>query len=157
MTFTDALGEKYELPKGEKVFKRISVYPIVFNESDELLVYMPKYNNQWQLPGGGLNENLNETIEQAIKRECLEETGHQIELINKNPIYKNKQNFYHRSEKKFYNSKQLFFEAKLISSTKEEVCENDKDGKVGWKKLEELNEENTHPIIRPVINLLKVK
>lgn len=58
MEFTDSSGNIHILPKGTNVGIRISVYPVVLNNKKELLLYMPHYNKQWQLPGGGFDESV---------------------------------------------------------------------------------------------------
>ena len=155
MEFTDSSGNKYILPKGANVGVRISVYPIVLNNKRELLLYMPHYNKQWQLPGGGFDESVDKDIEDTAIRECLEETGYTIRLISDDPIYMNQQNFYKRGDQKYYFAEHIFLLAELVSEIPVGVSEEDKDGIVSWINLEELNEKNTHPIIHDVINILK--
>lgn len=45
----------------------------------------------------------------------------------------------------------------LVSDDQVDVSEEDKDGKVSWKFLKDLNNENTHIIIHPILELLKKK
>ena len=46
---------------------------IIFNELGEVLLELRSDNGFWGLPGGGLE--VGESVEQALKREVLEETG----------------------------------------------------------------------------------
>lgn len=156
MKFVDAKNNIIELPKGETIYKRTSVYAIVFL-TGKLLLYMPSYNPKWQLPGGGLEESSGENLREALIRECLEETGYMVRITDKKPFFKRKQNFYQRSAKKFFLSEQIFFRTELEpkKQTQKEVSLEDKDGKVAWLSLDQLNEENVHPTLIQLIDLLK--
>ena len=46
---------------------------IVVNDKDEILLQLRKDNNCWGYPGGSVD--INEVVEEAAKRELLEETG----------------------------------------------------------------------------------
>lgn len=54
----------------------VGVRAIVLNEKNEILLVRHTYNNDWYLPGGGVNNN--ETSIAAIIRELQEETGIQV-------------------------------------------------------------------------------
>lgn len=56
---------------------RPSVYGIAYNQAGEILV--ARTRGKLMLPGGGIHQN--ETTEQALHREVLEETGWQIEIL----------------------------------------------------------------------------
>ena len=59
---------------------------ILIENGKVLLIHRIKDNDEYYVfPGGGIETN--ETIEQATKRELLEETGIEVELIEKNPRY----------------------------------------------------------------------
>lgn len=156
MNFVDAQNNIVELPKGETIYKRTSVYAIVFL-TEKLLLYMPSYNSKWQLPGGGLEESSGEDLKGALIRECLEETGYIVKITDKKPFFKRKQNFYHRSTKKFFRSEQIFFRAELAPKKQipKEVSIADMEGKVAWLSFDQLNEENIHPTLIQLIDLLR--
>jgi 8-oxo-dGTP diphosphatase len=48
-----------------------------------LMIYVPELK-RYSFPGGGVNEG--ETFEKAAKREVLEETGYQVEIIEKSCV-----------------------------------------------------------------------
>jgi len=54
---------------------------IVFNCKNKIALVGNKVNSFYLLPGGGINEG--ETIENGVIRECLEEIGYCVELIDK--------------------------------------------------------------------------
>lgn len=57
-----------------RYFDRIGSYAVVFDHDDEIAVV--RKSNGYFLIGGGLENE--ETHEECIRRECLEETGYQI-------------------------------------------------------------------------------
>lgn len=86
------IGEEYiemespELKRGAR--------GIVINDDGKIAVFYKSARNEYKLPGGGLEGD--ETPEQAFKREVLEETGCEVEIIDNLGIaeeYKNKTNF----------------------------------------------------------------
>jgi ADP-ribose pyrophosphatase YjhB (NUDIX family) len=83
-----------------KIILRNAVRAIILKENNILMVFLGK-TNEYKFPGGGVEEN--ETIEEALKREVLEEVGcnvikivkkigiiteHGIAMENKNNIFK---------------------------------------------------------------------
>lgn len=65
-------------------FYRISVKALILNEErDRFLVI--KENEEWELPGGGLD--WGESVESELKREIMEEMGLGVEWISKIPAY----------------------------------------------------------------------
>jgi len=71
------------------IFKPITlgVRAIVTNEKSEILLVKHTYQNYWFLPGGGVKKG--ETFEQAIKRELMEETGYEANIIELFGVYQN--------------------------------------------------------------------
>jgi 8-oxo-dGTP diphosphatase len=53
---------------------------VLFNEENEIALIGNTVNDFLLLPGGGIEEN--ESILQGVKRECREETGYEIEIID---------------------------------------------------------------------------
>lgn len=56
---------------------RVSVFAIIFEGSRVLLAHRRDID-WWNLPGGGMEAG--ETVEQAMRREVLEETGLEVEI-----------------------------------------------------------------------------
>ncbi|MBT3314105.1 MAG: NUDIX domain-containing protein [Anaerolineae bacterium] len=74
----ETLFGKKKLILANELFFRPSVYGIVTNE-DDILLLDTLYVGGYSLPGGGVG--LGEKIEDALRREMLEETGIDIEII----------------------------------------------------------------------------
>ncbi len=71
----DSTGKRLErMPD----FIRPGTNAIIFNELGEVLLELRSDNGFWGLPGGGLE--VGESVEQAVKREVLEETGLRVSL-----------------------------------------------------------------------------
>lgn len=65
----------------------VSVAGIVIDDHDRVLVIRRRDNNHWEPPGGVLE--LNETFEQGVRREVLEETGVTVTVDRLTGVYKN--------------------------------------------------------------------
>ena len=66
----------------------VSVAGAIYDEStDSFLVIQRRDNGEWQLPGGVLE--LDETIEEGVIREVLEETGVTVKPVKLTGVYKN--------------------------------------------------------------------
>lgn len=72
-----------------RIFKPITlgVRAIVLNQNNEILLVKHTYQNNWFLPGGGVDKG--ETFEQAIRRELMEETGYKADIIELFGVYQN--------------------------------------------------------------------
>lgn len=56
--------------------KRIGIYAVIVNPNNEKILTVENARGHYFLPGGGIY--INETHEQCLKREMLEETGYEI-------------------------------------------------------------------------------
>lgn len=65
----------------------VSVAGVVVNDEGQVLVVRRRDNGEWQPPGGVLE--LNETIENGLRREVREETGIEVSLGPLTGVYKN--------------------------------------------------------------------
>ena len=72
-----------------RIFKPITlgVRAVVVNDKNEILLVKHTYQNNWFLPGGGVDKG--ETFEQAIKRELIEETGYEANMMELFGVYQN--------------------------------------------------------------------
>ncbi|WP_287467157.1 NUDIX hydrolase [Turicibacter sp.] len=61
------------------------VFTIVVNKKQEVLLVKRKDLPIWDLPGGRVDER--ELLEEAAKREVREETGYEVEIVDKVGVY----------------------------------------------------------------------
>lgn len=61
---------------------RVSVKGLIYD--DGKLLFVRERSDTWDLPGGGLEHG--ESIAEALRRECREELGAEIEITNAAPI-----------------------------------------------------------------------
>lgn len=73
------IGEKSINMENPKL--RLGARGIVIREDGKIAVFNKSNKNEYKLPGGGLEGE--ETPEEAFKREVLEETGCEVEIIQK--------------------------------------------------------------------------
>lgn len=88
---------------GSPITWRISVYGICIVEN-KLLLVNHKDEKLYDVPGGGVE--LDETLEEGLAREGLEEAGWQIKP--KKLLFTVTDWFYHELEKKFYRTLQIY-------------------------------------------------
>ncbi len=93
---------------------RVSAYGLII-KNDQLLLTKNREKKLFDVPGGGIE--FGETIEQAIRREALEEAGAQVRVGQLVEIAEDY--FYHQTKKKFYQTVLLYFSAELIGSLDE--------------------------------------
>jgi len=65
----------------------VSVAGIVVDDQDRVLLIQRRDNGHWEPPGGVLE--LDETFEQGVRREVLEETGIHVDVERLTGVYKN--------------------------------------------------------------------
>ncbi|MFC3901456.1 ADP-ribose pyrophosphatase YjhB, NUDIX family [Acinetobacter marinus] len=65
---------------------RMSSHAVILNDQQQVLLLKATYGDKaWGLPGGGLDPN--ETIHDALHRECLEELGCAIDVDYLSGVY----------------------------------------------------------------------
>ncbi|HEX7018073.1 MAG TPA: NUDIX domain-containing protein [Patescibacteria group bacterium] len=130
---------------GSPISWRVSVYALVI-KNDQLLIIKDKTEKLHDIPGGGVE--LTENLEEALKREALEEAGAHITmgaLVHLAEGY-----FYHSKEKKFFKTLQLFYEAELAGELEKPHHQTSE-----WVKFVPLREVNKYPLPAAVKDALK--
>ncbi|MEG0774081.1 NUDIX domain-containing protein [Clostridium sp.] len=62
---------------GIKYIERIGAYALIVNSDNEIALV--RRDNNYFLPGGGVEKD--ETFEECLKRECSEELGYNLEIV----------------------------------------------------------------------------
>ncbi len=138
----DLSGKKFEVEK-ECVTFRPSVYGLLIKGNKVLL------SREWDgydFPGGGVN--IDETIEEALRREFYEETGLRIEVLE--PLHVETSFFYpsysekHKNE--YWNSPLIYFKVEMIEGNLS--VENVDEGEKKYKGMPEWIEIKNLPEIK---------
>ncbi len=85
MKFTEKIYNYDNLTLNEIDEKTVRARGILINSNNEVLMCYSNGLQHYEFPGGHLEEN--ETLEDGLKREILEETGITIDLEKINPFY----------------------------------------------------------------------
>ncbi|WP_020145614.1 NUDIX hydrolase [Terracoccus sp. 273MFTsu3.1] len=102
----------------------VSVAAAIFDESGEnVLLIKRRDNGRWEPPGGVLE--LDETIEDGLRREVREETGADVEIGTLSGVYKNMR----------HGIVALVFRARLLS---EPEGSSDEAMEVAWIRVSEV-------------------
>ncbi len=115
----------------------VAVGIMIFNDKGE--VFLSKRSQQvknerghWENPGGSVE--FGETLEQAVKREILEEYGTEIDVIEQWPAT----DHFIPAEKQHWVA--TTFLAKFKPGQQPKIMEPDKCEEIGWFKLDALPE-----------------
>lgn len=130
---------------------RIGCYGVIHQDQKILLCRLcdgQSHHGKWTLPGGGLE--FGETIEEAMIREVLEETGLAVEpkslAVTKSRVAE--------FDDKNLHLLQFLFEVEVVGGT----LVNETDGTTDlaqWVPLSEINEENAVDIVHHALTWLK--
>lgn len=154
--FFDARGKAHARPYDVPVVVREFVYGFL-KEDEWLLMVWPKNGlSYWELPGGGVEEN--ESIDAALFREFLEETGYGIRRVSPKAIVKDEQN-YKDSQGRYCHAKLSTFLVEVVVDQRPELIhssldDSDEIAYMEWIPVSELKESDIHPIHRGIIPFL---
>ena len=129
---------------------RITARGVVLDEEGRIALHLIHrddiFGNEtyYEIPGGGVDEG--ETPEQAVIRECKEELGEDIEVLQVLGVVADAYNLIHRKNKNYY-----FLARKLNQGEKHFVSEGDSlIQKTVWVSLEEgialLKKQSNHGV-----------
>lgn len=127
-----------------------TVGAVIFNpEGKILLCKSQKWNNKYVLPGGHIE--LGEKMEDALRREILEETGlnvYDIELIGlEECIYNNS----------FHEKKHFIFIDYQCKTDSYDVILNEESQEYRWVALDEIESYNLNSFTKKLLMQLKSK
>lgn len=105
---------------------------IIIREDGKIAIFNKSNKNEYKLPGGGVDKG--EDIKEAFKREALEETGCEIEIIDELGTIEE-----HKSLDNFKQISYLFVGKVLKDNNKLELTQKEKDegAKLIWVDKEE--------------------
>ncbi len=118
------------------------------NSLGDMCYGLPNRAIYYDLPGGGQNQY--ETLDEAVKRECLEETGYTIAVDRLAAIYEEiSMNKRFRSEYEQYAHKVYFiFICRLVDESIKPVTEKDLDMLASeWVNIENMKDIPLYPEI----------
>lgn len=118
----------------------VSVTGIVVDDHDRVLVVQRRDNAKWELPGGILE--LDESIEDGMRREVLEETGVHVDPIRLTGVYKNIK----------IGVVALVFRARHIGG---DPTTTDESQQVAWWTTEEIKQNMAEPIAIRALDALE--
>jgi len=125
---TTITGETVMMPK-ERFNIRICAYGIV-EHNGMILVQNLKHNSKYFFPGGGVE--LGETLEEALKREMMEEAGIAVEVIKR--VHCTETFFYYEPDDLAQQCYSFFFLCKPVTFDllKKEDVNDDEAGESVW-------------------------
>jgi len=133
--------------------RHIGVYGIC-NKGNRLLVVdkiRGPYKNRYDLPGGSIEDN--ERIEEAIKREFLEETGYEIDVIQ-NLGFKEFIIRFDIEGKNYIQHLALFMEVNVSQKNLNRLESIDTNG-ANWIAIDEMDSMNASPLVLSAVNYIK--
>lgn len=144
-------GDKKLIPKDDLIF-RPAGYAIIIN-NDKILLCNTKSTGKYWFPGGAVE--LGENIEDATKREVLEETGIFVELDKL--IYFKEIFFYYDPLNQAYHNLSFFylckaFNIKLLED--HQVDLEDESNKPRWVDLNVLKKEDFQPGVEEIVDII---
>ena len=91
--------ENYTIDRSNSFSIRNTARAIIFNKHKQIAFINATKYNYHVIPGGGIDDG--ETKEDALKRECLEETGLHIKIIREIGLTEEVQRYAHKIQNSF--------------------------------------------------------
>ena len=127
-----------------------SVYVVDFETEKTLLMYNHKID-KWLQPGGHIKSEIFELPSECAKRETLEETGYEIEIIGKK-LCGDIQPF---ALGRYINKVGNMIDVQYVGIPKSHLDSNEEGNKIGFFSVDEMIEMNVDPeIIEKVRDIL---
>lgn len=150
-TFYTSRGKPVTKPDGVPVHKRVSIYAIIRDRQGRVLFVRSGQDSPWELPGGKIEGS--ETYEEALKRECLEETGLKIHSCAPFEGKPHGQGYLAGSDGKFYNSFHHFYTAHIANDQALPKPEME----IKWIHPTDLGDKQCKPIFIPLLHVLRAR
>ncbi len=129
-------------------YPELTVSAVIFNRNDQILLCKShKWDNKFIIPGGHVE--YGEKLEEALKREILEETG--IEIHSIKPIGL-KECFYNN---KYYKNRHFLFMDYICRTETTEVILNEEAEEFAWVSLSDLHKYELGGFTESLLNKLK--
>lgn len=150
ITCESIYGAQVTAPLSKFVF-RPSVYAIVI-EDGQILLVRHRRSGQYVFPGGGIE--IGEQIEEALRRELLEEAGIQIEILSF--LHFKEHFFYFDPQDQGYHSLMFFYKAQPVHRIKGDYKNRPKNDteEALWIDLSDLKREDFYTPFHEVYDLL---
>jgi 8-oxo-dGTP diphosphatase len=127
---------------------RIAARAIILNQDGKMALFNKSNKNEYKLPGGGVEEG--EDVEIALRRECLEETGCNIEIVKELCTIDEHRENYNFTQTSYVYVTKVVGEPGKLHLTEKEIAEG---GRLIWVTPQEGYElikdciNNLHPSI----------
>ena len=131
MEFLDLNGKVVKVAKSIKPYWRPAVYGVLVKDN-KILCIKPNWDKtKLCLPGGSID--LGEEPSEAVARECLEETGFEVKMLDTQPIFIDSSLYAEPENNKYFQRINFYFEIEIIRKTNNKL---DKEtNKLMWKDL----------------------
>lgn len=141
-----------EIPKGKSISWRPSVYGFLV-KNNSILCIKSAWDGKYSLPGGAME--LGEDPINSIKREFLEETGYNVVVTKKQPLYFKSTLFIGPISKNSFHGLILFYEVRLRSNIQKKSTELGKEVReICWKKISDVKLGEFSPFQREFLKLI---
>ena len=150
--FLDRQGKEHIKPADTKAVNRTSVDAFIVRDGKILLIreHLLKF---WEIPGGGMEEG--ESVEEALTREILEETGYQITKIG-HKIGEKLTQFYCEKRDAYYLNLSVFYETETSGEQDKSKIIQEEISDCEWFELKNLDISTIKPYHRDIVkNYLK--
>ncbi len=159
MEFRDINGNIVKLSKADKA--RVSWRPSVYGflvKDGHMLCVKQRWSDKYSLPGGGMK--IGENISASLKREFLEETGYNIEVTKKQPVYATTTLVISPVSRNPRHAVALYYEV-MLKSNKQKKAKDFGDGmeikEIAWKKMADAKASDFLYFHRPFVKLILKK
>jgi 8-oxo-dGTP pyrophosphatase MutT (NUDIX family) len=151
MVTCDSIYENQVLIAIDRLKFRASAYGIVFQDN-KILLLVNRSSGKYAFPGGGIE--LQETAQEALKREVYEETGIEVDILSF--LHFKEHFFYYDPLDEAFHSFMLFYLCRpnTLTLKKDELVEDNESRRPRWVNLSTLRREEIQGPLREVYDLI---